>query len=195
MRSRASITRTGTPYRYVYPHTDINRIDDPAWSEVAATHIKPGARAPAVLVLHSCGGLPVGTTEYRQYFIEAGYAVFEPDSFARPGPGPGARKCDRSSNKARVKELKHAVTEIKKLVWVDQEQVFLMGFGQGGKIVARWDGGGFAGHIILGANCWGSHRKATAHIPKSIPVLAVIGENDPYLNGPKCTGQQPDTGE
>ena len=42
----SDITISGTPYWYVYPHTDVNQIADPVWSDVAATHIKPGAKAP-----------------------------------------------------------------------------------------------------------------------------------------------------
>ena len=82
------ITLSGTPYWYVYPHTDVGNISKPVWSEVAATHIKPGAKAPAVLVLHGCSGFSHGTTEYRRFFIEKGYAIFEPDSFAPPGRKP-----------------------------------------------------------------------------------------------------------
>ena len=82
------ITLSGTPYWYVYPHTDVGNISKPVWSEVAATHIKPGAKAPAVMVLHGCSGFSHGTTEYRRFFIEKGYAIFEPDSFAPPGRKP-----------------------------------------------------------------------------------------------------------
>ena len=109
------ITRSGSPYWYVYPHTDATKITNPAWSEVAARHIKPGAKAPAVLVLHSCAGVPRGDTEYRRYFIETGFAVFEPDSYARVGKGPGVKPCDRNSYKKRVNETKQALIEIQNL--------------------------------------------------------------------------------
>ena len=70
-------------------------------SDVAATHIKPGVKAPAVLVLHGCSGMSYGSTEYRRYFIGSGYAVFEPNSFARPG----REACKRNALTARIEEI------------------------------------------------------------------------------------------
>ena len=164
------ITLSGTPYWYVYPHTDVNKITNPVWSEVAAKQIKPGAKAPAVLFLHGCSGMSYGTTEYRRFFIETGYAVFEPDSFARFGPGPGVKSCGGDSYKARVEEVKQALIEIRKLDWVDQKQVFLMGSSEGGRVVAGWSDRGFAGQIILATACW-SLKDRVPSAPKNIPVL------------------------
>jgi hypothetical protein len=53
----ANITHDNSPYWYRYEHTDINKINNPAWTEVAAGHVKPGTRAPVVLVMHGCAGI------------------------------------------------------------------------------------------------------------------------------------------
>ena len=78
----ASITRDGSPYWYGYPHFKVDKINDPAWTTVAAGHIRSDAKAPAVLVMHGCSGIIRGPAPYRILLMEKGYAVFEPDSFA-----------------------------------------------------------------------------------------------------------------
>lgn len=173
------ITRSGTPYWYVYPHTDVNKIENPVWSDVAATQIKPGARAPAVVVLHGCAGLTYGPTEYRRFFIASGYAIFEPDSYARFGRGPGVKRCDEASYYARVEELEQALVEIRKLEWVDRTKMFLMGISEGGSVVAGWSKDGFAGHIIMSADCWAQKNRVPA-APLNVPVLAIVGANDKH---------------
>lgn len=187
------ITLSGTPYWYVYPHTDVNQITNPVWSEVAAGHIKSGTKAPAVLMLHGCSGLSYGTTEYRRFFIEAGYSIFEPDSFARFGPGPGVKNCDHKSYHARVEEVEQALIEIRELDWVDQEQLFLMGSSQGGAVVAGWGKDGFAGHIILASACL-DQKSLVPAAPKNVPVLSVVGEKDPRSNGASCQTNSHATG-
>jgi len=179
------ITISGTPYWYVYPHTDVNAINNPVWSEVAAKHIKPGVKAPAVLVLHGCSGLSYGDREYRRYFINSGYAVFEPNSFARPGREVCNRDTWDESYRMRVEELKQALIEIRKLPWVDQEQLFLMGISEGGAVAAGWSKNGFAGHIILEASCW-AQKDRIPEAPLNIPVLAAIGEKDRWGKGASC---------
>lgn len=168
-----SITKDGTPYWYSYPHTDASRITDPPWTEVAATHVKEGAKAPAVLFLHGCSGLIRGGVGYRVLLLSEGYALFEPDAYARPG-----HTCDASSMKMRRDEAEYALNQIRRLPWVDQERVFLIGFSQGGRVAASWDKRGFAAHVILGADCDGGSPKA----PAETPVLAMIGSEDAYFS-------------
>lgn len=180
----ADITHSGTPYWYAYPHTDVEQITNPAWSDVAKTHIKPGARVPAVLMLHGCSGMTYGTTQYRRYFIGSGYALFEPSSYARPGKKCGEGFYDVSFQQ-RLEELEHAQLEISKLPWVDQDRVYLMGISEGGRVVAAWGGNGFAGHIIIAAPC-GADQDSIPAAPKNTPVLSVIGELDEWAQLSKC---------
>lgn len=174
----ASITRDDSPYWYHYAHsTDVNKIDNPSWTEVAAGHIEPGARAPAVLVLHGCSGLMPSPNAYRVFFVEQGFAVFEPNSFARPG-----HSCETSSTAERIEELEYAYQTMLELPWVDRDRIVLMGISQGGRAVARWDRPGFAAHIILANDCEGGQP----HAPPGVPVLAVVGEEDEYFDGSSC---------
>ncbi len=163
-----SITDDGSPYWYAYPHTDAARIIDPPWTEAAAEHVKAGAKAPAVLFLHGCSGLIRGGVGYRLLLMTEGYAVFEPDAFARPG-----HSCDTSSIAMRREEVAYALGQIRALPWVDHDRIILMGFSQGGKTVGSWEEPGFAAHVILDA-------PATARAPANVPVLAIAGAEDSY---------------
>ncbi len=174
----ASITLDNSPYWYSYPHTDVTRINNPAWTEVANKQIRPGAKAPVVLIMHGCSGIARGPTPYRLNFMKRGYAVFEPDSFARP-----ERTCNRRTLYKRTEELEYALKAIRQLPWADSDRVVLMGISQGGQAVAQWDKPGFQSHIILSNNCSGNQPAA----PENTPVLAVVGEKDPaYVSGSSC---------
>jgi dienelactone hydrolase len=173
----ANITRDNTPYWYRYEHTDINKINNPAWTEVAAGHIKPGAKAPAVLVMHGCSGIFGSPNSYQVFFLERDFAVFEPDSFARPG-----HACRYGDLDTRTEDLEYAFAKIRELSWVDHERILLMGISQGGATVARWSKPGFAAHIIMANNCNGTNPLA----PADIPVLAVVGGEDENYQGSSC---------
>ncbi|NIP47462.1 MAG: hypothetical protein GWN21_14835 [Gammaproteobacteria bacterium] len=179
-----TITRDGSPYVFAYPHKDPARIIDPPWTEVAATHVKAGAKAPAVLFLHGCSGLIRGAMGYRILLMTEGYAVFEPDAFARPG-----YSCQGSSLEMRREELAYALERIRKLPWIDQERIVLMGNSQGARTVARWDGPGFAAHIIVAGKCsWDTEKKRSLpRAPDGVPVLAVVGAKDELYGATPCT--------
>jgi dienelactone hydrolase len=178
-----TITKDGAPYVYAYPHKDPGRIIDPPWTEVATGHIKAGTKAPAALFLHGCSGLIRGGIGYRILLMTKGYAVFEPDAFARPG-----YSCDSSSLAMRRDEIVYALSQIRKLPWVDQDRIVLMGNSQGGRAVARWNEPGFAAHVMLAASC--KMRSDTGQrsplAPEGVPVLSVIGSKDDYFAGKEC---------
>ncbi len=175
----ASITKDGYPRLYAYPHTDANRINDPPWTEVAARDMKAGARVPAMLWLHGCDGMPRGSVGYRVYFMSKGYALFEPDSFARPG-----HRCDDGNVPKRREEISHAFEQISELSWIDQGRIILVGISEGGRTVVGWEKPGFAAHIILMAGCrWGDRF---IRAPAGIPLLAIMGGDDEYFAGYPC---------
>ncbi len=173
----ASITVDNSPYWYSYLHTEVDRINNPAWTEVAGKHIRPGAKAPAVLLLHGCAGLARGPDALRVFLMRQGYAIFEPDSFARPG-----RSCNRTTLFKRTEELAYALEMIRQLSWVDRERIALIGVSQGGAAVAQWGEPGFSAHIILADNCGGEKPAA----PGDTPVLVIVGEKDVLSRGVNC---------
>ena len=165
-----SLSKDGSPYRYAYPHTDPKRIIDPPWTEAAARHVKAGVKAPAAVILHGCSGLIRGSVGYRKLLLDEGFALFEPDAYARPG-----HSCQRSSARLRREEADYALERIRELSWIDQQRVILMGFSEGGRAVALRDEPGFAAHVILMA-------PAVSSGPGGIPVLSVAGDKDEYAN-------------
>lgn len=166
----ASITKDGSPYLYAYPHTDASRINDPPWTEVAVKHIKAGAKAPAVIFLHGCSGLFRGGLGYRILLMSEGYAVFEPDAYARPG-----HSCATSSVTKRSEEVAYALNQIRRLPWIDHDRIILMGNSEGGRTVAFWDQPGFIAHVILAA-------PAYLRAPANVPVLAIAGVDDTFAD-------------
>ena len=174
----ADITRDDSPYWYGYPHDDVNRINNPPWTEVAAEKIRPDTTAPAILVMHGCAGIVRSPTSYRLYFMKRGYAVFEPDSFARPEREP----CKHDVLEKRVEELGYALEQIRGLNWVDADRIVLMGISEGGAAVANWGDPGVQAHIILGDDCGGQRPRA----PDNTPVLAIVGSEDQYFGGGGC---------
>jgi len=173
----ASITIDGSPYWYSYHHTDVNKINNPAWTKVANGHIKSGAKVPAVLMMHGCSGIIRTPAAYRVLLLELGFAVIEPDSYARPG-----HSCRHDRLSVRTADLAHAYKMMRELSWIDQDRVVLMGISQGGAAVAIWEKPGFAAHIILANNCNGKQPGA----PTGTPVLAVVGEKDAHYQGSSC---------
>ena len=173
----ASITRDNSPYWYSYPHTEVERINDPEWTEVAAKQVRPGAKVPALLLLHGCTGLARGPDVLRMFLMGLGYAIFEPDSFARP-----KRTCNQTTLYKRTEELAYALDKIRQLPWVDRERIILMGVSQGGAAVAQWSEPGFSAHIILANNCSGEKPAA----PAETPVLAITGGKDSLSRGINC---------
>jgi len=163
-----SITTDGSPYLYAYPHSDAARIVDPRWMEAAATQVRPGAKAPAALFLHGCSGIIRGGTGYRILLMMEGYAVFEPDSYARPG-----HSCDTSSIARRREDAAHALDQIRALPWIDQDRIVLLGLSEGGRTVQVWKEPGFAAHVIISA-------PADSYAPDNVPVLAIAGDEDSY---------------
>jgi dienelactone hydrolase len=163
-----TITSDGSPYWYAYPHTDSSHIDDPPWTKVAARQVKAGMKAPAVIYLHGCTGMYRGGVGYRVLLLELGFAVFEPDAYARPG-----HTCDGSSYSQRREEAAYALEQVRLLPWIQQDRVVLIGFSEGGRAAGSWSEPGFAAIVIAAA-------KAAHKAPEGTPVLAVAGANDKW---------------
>lgn len=163
-----TITRDGSLYWYAYPHADPNLIVNPPWTEVAATHVRADTKAPAVVYLHGRSGMIRGSVDYRLILLQEGFAVFEPDAYARPG-----HSYDNSTLKKRTEELAYAIDQIRELPWVDQDRIVLMGFSEGGRAVKSWSEPGFATRIILVSPRGG---------PDGVPVSVLDGDRKGYTN-------------
>lgn len=159
----------------------------------AAVTLPAEKKFPAVLYMHGCDGLG-GSDPLRwgSLLQAAGYAVIAPFSFGRQHR---PRTCDPSTFSARyapevyemrVREIDYAVAQVRTLPWVDQDNVFLFGFSEGGVAVAAYTGSAFRGYIITGWTCrQGYHADMDGlWVPSDKPVLAVVFAEDPWFPNP-----------
>jgi dienelactone hydrolase len=159
----------------------------------AMADIPPTRRLPTVIYLHGCDGMGPPANKDIDNLSSAGYAVIAPDSFGRQYR---PRDCDPSTNTAdlfpqvweyRQAEIRYAAQRVRELPWVDQANVFLMGFSEGGIAAAIYLGDEFKGHIITGWTCHAGER--AWHLrgigaPPSKPILAVVASDDPWFRNP-----------
>ena len=157
-----------------------------AWHNIqfAIDKIKPNKTIPTVIYLHGCTGFH-GDSAFRINFLgENGYAVIAPDSFARSYRIPNCNPISktggwfREAYRYRQEEIRYAINSVRKLIWVDQGNIFLYGHSEGGLAVARYSGDGFRGHIISGWTCKGKYWGIAA--PSHVPVLAMVGSDDKW---------------
>ncbi|MEJ2441037.1 MAG: dienelactone hydrolase family protein, partial [Gammaproteobacteria bacterium] len=173
------------PARYTRDHLEKFWRHTLDWQAQASKAVRADIKIPVALYLHGCAGIGREDTSYRKLMLEQGYAVFMPDSFARnrmPCADEGSLS-DRVY--MRTAEVRNALQQLRKLPWVDQDRIILMGFSEGGNAVDNWSRPGFRAMIILGSACTeGSTDKPAA--PGNVPVLAIVGQNDTYRPGLHC---------
>ena len=144
------------------------------------------SRVPAVVYLHGCSGIGAEEESGKLFLVERGFAVFLPDSFAR-----GARRSNCNTNTLarslapethglRLEELRFAVDRVRALPWVDARRIYILGFSEGGLAAARYDGDDVAGIVIFSWHCDGTPPFRGIQAPASIPLLTVLGTDDPW---------------
>jgi len=161
-------------------------LDERLEKEQTRKLVKSGVTIPAAIYMHGCAGITSEAYNYRELMLSQGYAFFMPDSFARPGR---VKLCGQGGMSERVamrqREVDIALKAVRKLPWVDQKRLVLMGFSEGGNTTDSWYTADFAGLIVLGSACTNSGGSPSA--PGSVPVLAIVGEIDEYRPGMSCT--------
>lgn len=158
--------------------------------------IPAGTVLPTVLYMHGCSGFGPSARSDAAMLSDAGYLVLMPNSFARTYK---PRSCDPQSARGgfhrevlawRHAEVAYALQQTRKLPYVDQRNIFLMGFSEGGIAAATFPGGGFAARVVTGWTChsaWPEYRGINA--PPSEPVLSVVASRDPWFQRPELSGE------
>ena len=169
----------------------------PAWwiqskSRLYGRFDPPDAKLPVILYLHGCTGIERDERADGYYLTRAGYVVIMPDSYARTNrpsncnPKTKAGDLFRGVFRFRFEEVDYALEQIKQLSWVDHNNVFLMGFSEGGVTTAAYPRGDFTARVILGWTChagnWYEIRGVRA--PEDEPVLAIVSRRDPWYQNP-----------
>ena len=148
-----------------------------------------GKKLPLVIYMHGCDA-KVAKLRYGEIdlYVDNDYAVLAPDSFARKYKPKSCesrtytRGLHRGVIRFRLAEARNAHETVKTLPWVDQRNIFMVGFSQGGITAAKYGRGGLAGRIILGWIChsgWPEYEGISG--PREEPILAVVAARDPWF--------------
>jgi dienelactone hydrolase len=148
-----------------------------------------------VLYAHGCDGLSRITTVTARVLAGAGRLVVAPDSFARQDKPVS---CDATQNRGglhravlgwRQDEMQHALARLRETEELENTPIILMGHSEGGITVATMAAPDVAMRIIEGWTChagWPEYRGLNA--PVDQPVLALVGEDDPWFRQPVLSG-------
>lgn len=147
-----------------------------------------GPTLPVIVQLHGCDGIGSVPKRSAMIFSSKGYAVFLPDSFAREykptscNPLIPKGSLHREVLGWRQAEADNALTRVKAIDWVQQDNVFMAGHSEGAITTATYTGQPVAARIIEGWPCHaGWEEYIGLNAPKDEPVLSLYGENDPWF--------------
>jgi len=157
--------------------------------ETQATGI--GRRLPTIIYLHGCSGIWSGTHQRTRFLADNGYLVIAPASLARK---VYPRSCNEETQEAglfrgtlrlRRNDAGHAIEKARRLSFVDDDNIVLMGFSEGAltavKFAPQNDRQRVAARIAESWTChagWPEYKGIAA--PDTEPVLALVGEQDPW---------------
>jgi len=125
-------------------------------------NIKLDQKYPVVIYLHGCAGIQsYHDQQWGRHLANLGFVVVLPDSFARP---KRVSNCDSTTNTVshrfpmaipyREQEIAYAMLELKKLSWVDVDNIFFMGHSEGAEALARTRIKGMRGIVLSSGFCF-----------------------------------------
>jgi len=141
-----------------------------------------------ILYAHGCAGLDIASETAGIFLSDAGYAVIEPDSFARLNKPVSCKPeipqggLHRAVLKWRQEEVRYAIEKLQQLPGGAPSRIFLMGLSEGAITTATFSGVPVAGRIIEGWTCnagWPEYNGLNS--PEGEPVLSLVGDRDPWF--------------
>jgi dienelactone hydrolase len=153
---------------------------------------------PVAIFMHGCGGIDPNSDnhDWAKLIAQQGLLVIMPDSLARNDRKPS---CDPKARKGglfppvhdmRLEEIKFASDEVRKQLWFDGKNLFLMGFSEGAVAAVRTRLDGFRGVIATGWTC--TNAKAPAFdgifLPQETPLLTINHTDDPWYTAEHLRG-------
>ncbi len=158
-------------------------LNPSTWNEQFVSELaSPVQKLPVAVFLHGCGGITESNKVFIKFLSKAGWVVFAPNSFARPGRSAQCYAQTSLTYAHRIQEARYALARLKEMAWVDQKRLVLVGHSEGGEAVGQWSYEGYSALIISGANCGRSGHRAYA--PSNVAILSIVGENDPREDAP-----------
>lgn len=162
--------------------------------EVGAPEIGEAVRA-VVVYAHGCDGFSRVTDTTGRFLARAGFAVLAPNSFARLDKPISceARTHRGSLHRAvlgwRQAEIIHAIAALRALPFGRDMPFIVMGHSEGAITAATLSEIDVTARILEGWTChagWSEYRGLSA--PPEQPVLALVGEDDPWFTLPVLRG-------
>lgn len=158
--------------------------------------IEIAQKVPTVLYMHGSSGLYTGAI-YRRYIVEeAGALFFAPNSHKLHGrptyTSPVEEKHYIKVHKVRLAEIQYSLKRLKKLPFVDQNNLFLMGNSEGGLAAAIYRSRAFKGRIITAFSCESSYfyTRFKLGTKKDEPFLNIIGTHDQFFSTSSALNRQ-----
>jgi len=149
-------------------------------------------KLPIVLYMHGSSGLYTGDVYRKIITKDAKFIFFAPNSFKiknRPTYKTALDKPAKEKNylkvhRLRVAEIYYNLKELKKLPFVDSNNIFLMGNSEGGLASAIYPHEKFKGRIITAFSCESSYFYTNFKLgaKKSEPFLNIIGTHDQFFS-------------
>lgn len=140
-----------------------------------------------LLYMHGSSGLYKGDV-YRKYIVEElGFIFFAPNSYKihnRPTyKSPTKASAYRKVHKVRIAEIDYNHKKLRKLDFVDNNNIFLMGNSEGGLAVAIYKASSFKGRIVTAFSCESSYfyKNFKLGSKKDKPFLNIIGTHDEFF--------------
>jgi len=151
-------------------------------------NFKVKKKIPTVLYMHGSSGLYRGDI-YRKYIVEDVKAIFfAPNSFKiknRPTyKSPTKLSKYIKVHCVRQAEIKQSLKKLKKLDFIDSDNLFLMGNSEGGLAAAIFKSKVFKGRIITAFSCESSYFYENFKLgsSKDEPFINIIGTHDQFFS-------------
>lgn len=150
-------------------------------------NFNPKKKIPTVLYMHGSGDFVRGDI-YRDWISkDLGFAFICPQSHIlnnRPiYVSPAPKKQYKKVHRLRQAEIKFSSKKIKKINWIDKDNLFLMGNSEGALATGIYQGDEFKARVILAWSCEDGYYSKNTHIgsSKNEPILSIIGTEDEYF--------------
>lgn len=144
-------------------------------------------KIPTLFYMHGSIGFTKGII-FRKYIVEnANFIFFAPDSFKiknRPTYSSEATMDEYTTvHKLRQAEIKYNLEKLRKVSFIDFDNLFLMGNSEGGLAAAYYKGKEFKARIVTAFSCEDSYYIQDFKIGarKKDPFLNIIGTEDEYF--------------
>jgi dienelactone hydrolase len=197
----APISKPGSAWQMI-PHTQAGLADPKELrAYVSLQPVTAGKKAPAIVLLHGCGGVGgrdnEGSARHKaaiEKWHKAGYSVLFLDSFTSRGLKEVCTSTygQRNINPiGRARDARAALDFLAEQAEVDEKRVALLGWSHGGSTTLRTldtaskPARDFAAAVAFYPGCTAFNQMAHSY-PLQIPLMILIGEADDWTPAAPC---------